>query len=62
MLQEIFNLAHELEIGDGGLLKLARDISQNNNLQTIDRLTKVDRLQLLQFLRRVAHHDMIQVA
>lgn len=52
MLEEILSLAKELEIGDGGLLKLARDIAHNGRLRTIDRLTTEERAELLTFLQK----------
>lgn len=53
---EIENLAESLGISQGSLLRLARDID-NDDIRTIDRMTMAERGELLKVLWCIAEYE-----
>ena len=63
MLYEIRQLANKLDLSDGSLLKLARDISQDGALLSVSHMRSADLESLLAFLERAwAHQTQMVVA
>lgn len=53
-MESIYSFALLLKLPPSGLLKLARDISKNNNLYSICNMTAANRLELYLFLYQCA--------
>ncbi len=45
--EELSHLMEELEVSQGEVLQMAREISCNDNLRTVDRLTSGERNELI---------------
>jgi hypothetical protein len=57
MFARIQNLAKELGLSEGSLLKLARDIAHDGALVSVRHLRKADQEALLAFLEKVTYAD-----
>ncbi len=53
LLAEIRRIGVALEIGEGGLLKIGRDISQYGRLLSLNHMRRQDQEKMLDFLRLV---------
>ncbi len=56
-MEEILTLARLLNLGDGGLLRIARDVAHNKNLGDVGDLTADQRLELCLFLHAAARAE-----
>lgn len=56
MVRQLQELAKELGVNDGGLLKLGREISHDGALLSIAHMRKMDQIILRDFLTRALQH------
>ncbi len=54
MLTDIRRIGRSLEVSEGGLLKIGRDISENGALVSLSHLTRGQQRNMLEFLRQIA--------